>query len=357
MVTCRSSRIAFLILPLLLSGPARAGNTGSADGHLPKKAATQAEVDEAQRHYKRGVELFKNAVYDAALIEFRRAYEIAPSYKILYNIGQVSRQLDDFASALDAYEQYLREGGSNVPSTREVEVKAELERISQWVGKLEVTSKSSGVEITVDDVAVGRTPIRVISVNAGRRKVTATAPGRAPLTRIVDVAGGEMAKLNFDYAEEGSSAPAAPAPAAVQSPVPAQPVNPSQPQVQVQTQPLAPMQPQSPVSSPSNAQRSAPWFLWGGAAVIAAGAATTGVFALKSSNEIDDLKRTPNVTADEYDKKHDQMVRFALATDVLTGLAVVVGGVALYVTLKSPSAEHSVGLAVSPSGVSVIRSF
>src|SRR5512133_5304 len=318
MVTCRFSRITLLILPLLLSGTAHAANTGSAEGDAAKKAPTQVERDDAQRHYKRGVELFKNSVYDAALIEFRRAYEIAPSYKILYNIGQVSRQLDDFASALDAYEQYLREGGSNVPSAREAEVKGELERIGQWVGKLEVVSKSSGVEITVDDVVIGRTPIRVVSVNAGRRKVTATAPGRAPLTRIIDVAGGEMAKLVFDFAEDGAS-PASVAPTPTpQNAAPAQVVKPVDPLGQAQPLvPLAPLAPPPPVSSPST-QRSAPWFLWGGAAVIAAGAVTTGVFALKTSSEVDELKRNPNVTAGEYDKKHDQMVRFALATDVLT---------------------------------------
>lgn len=356
MVTCRFSRIPLLVLPLLLSGPAHAGNTGSAEGEAPKKAPTQAERDDAQRHYKRGVELFKNSVYDAALIEFRRAYEISPSYKILYNIGQVSRQLDDFASALDAYEQYLREGGSNVPAARDAEVKAELERIGQWVGKIEVVSKSAGVEITVDDVVVGRTPIRVVSVNAGRRKVTATAPGRAPLTRIIDVAGGEMARLALDSADDAASPnPVASTPAA-QNAAPAQVQKTTEPMAQPQPQPLTPLSPPPPVSSPST-QRSAPWFLWGGAAVIAAGAVTTGVFALKSSSDVDELKRDANVTPSEYDKKHDQMVRFALATDVLTGLAVVVGGVALYVTLKSPSAEPSVGLTISPSGVSVVRTF
>ena len=73
--------------------------------------AESAKLDDAQRRFQRGIELYKESDFDAALVEFKRAYELVPSYKILYNLGQVSYQRHDYASALRYFRQYLEEGG------------------------------------------------------------------------------------------------------------------------------------------------------------------------------------------------------------------------------------------------------
>jgi hypothetical protein len=351
MVTFRLVPISFFALPLLLAWPAVAADPDSANGLASRKEPSQSEIEDGQRHYKRGVELFKNGVYDAALIEFRRAYEIAPSFKILYNIAQVSRQLDDYASAVDAYQRYLREGKGDVPAAREMEVKAELERINQWVGRLEISSSSPDATIAIDDIVVGRGTLTSLLVNSGRRKVTATMAGRAPLTRVVDVAGGETAKLSFDFATENARA---------SSPTPTEPTRestkPSRPVVETAPTRAHPSTlANSPTAAPAESQ--AHWWLWGGTAVLAAGSITTGMIALRSSREIDDMKDTPAAGTSTYDERHKQMSRFALATDVLAGLAVATGTVALYLTLTSPSGERKVGLSISPTGAVLSHAF
>lgn len=44
--------------------------------------------------------------------------ERLPSYRILYNIGQVQQQLSQFAKALASLERYLAEGEGKIPDDR-----------------------------------------------------------------------------------------------------------------------------------------------------------------------------------------------------------------------------------------------
>ncbi|MEZ4302901.1 MAG: hypothetical protein R3B70_48710, partial [Polyangiaceae bacterium] len=44
---------------------------------------------EARTRYEKGKQLYGEGAFDAALAELQRSYELAPSYKILYNIALV----------------------------------------------------------------------------------------------------------------------------------------------------------------------------------------------------------------------------------------------------------------------------
>src|SRR4051812_42949552 len=71
------------------------------------KAPTKANIEEAQRRYVRGKDLYEENDFQAALVEFRRAYDLAPNYKLLYNIAQVCYQLQDYPGALRTFNKYL----------------------------------------------------------------------------------------------------------------------------------------------------------------------------------------------------------------------------------------------------------
>src|SRR5438105_2983977 len=80
--------------------------------------AQPSPVDQAKAHFKNGTDLYDENNFRGALVEFQRAYELAPSYKILFNIGQVDMELQDYAGAMTAYARYLREGGPDVSADR-----------------------------------------------------------------------------------------------------------------------------------------------------------------------------------------------------------------------------------------------
>src|SRR5688572_20736629 len=100
-----SSRRAVLILSSALI-------LASASATVPVFAAdapTQEQIKDAGRHFQRGVALFSEADYPGALVEFKRANEIAPNAAVLWNIGQTQYQLRNYAAALTTFEKYLNE--------------------------------------------------------------------------------------------------------------------------------------------------------------------------------------------------------------------------------------------------------
>jgi hypothetical protein len=302
----------------------------------PALAAPAGNAAEADGHYKRGVELYKEADYRAALIEFRRAYELLPAYQALYNIAETSYQLQDYAGALKAFEQYLADGGGQIAADRRAEVEKDIGKLRLRVAKIEISAPVADVEISIDDVVVGKTPLsQPVMVSAGRRKVVAVKAGRPPVTRVIDVAGGDSIKLPIDLPAEGAPPPA-----------------------RVEGAPVEPLP-----------ARSAPIWPWIGTGVLAGGAVVTGVLALGASNDLKDKINTLGARPDDITSAHGKTATLALTTDILTGAAIVLGGVSLYLTLSSgPKSDRPekgdkaapapvLRVGATPGGIRVFGSF
>lgn len=324
---------AFLLgmLPVALlaqpsPSPAPTAPAASASG-APAAGATE----EAQKRYMRALELFNEGAYEAALLDFRRAYELAPSWKILFNIGQVNVQLNDYAGALNAFERYLAEGGAEVPATRSTEVNAQLERLKGRVAYLEISSNVPGVEVTVDDLAVGKTPMtKPVLVNAGRRRIAASAAGRLPQNRVIEAAGGDRVKIEFEMLSSDAPAPTASASVVM----------------------LA------PTAAPPSSRIF--WPGWVATGVLGAGAAVVGVLSLGATSDHDAKREQFGVTRGELDDAQSKARRMSITADVLLGAALVTGGVSLYLSLRKPAQQQgrapspSLGLGLGP-GAAVLR--
>jgi PEGA domain len=297
-------------------------------------------VEEAREHYDRGLQLFRDGAFDGAITEFQRAYELAPSFKLFYFIGQTHRQLNDFASALRAFEQYLKDGGKEVPAKRRAEVEREVAQLRKRVGRLEIVANEPGATVLVDDRTVGTSPLETpVAVNVGQHKVVAIKEGRQSPPATVAVAGDESTKVELQV----------PPPVVAQVPV---------------TEDGAGRSPASPTKS-RPPERHVPWVAWGVTGALAVGAAVTGVLAVSSSNTLKDERESPTSRSD-LDSSEKRTAGFAIATDVLVAGALVAGGISLYLTLRQPSPtvgaapaapSPSLGLGVGPSSFALKGTF
>ncbi len=172
-------------------------------------AAAADGTERARVHYERGLQLFNEENYDAALFEFERAYELAPTYKILYNMGRIQRQQNNYAAAMRSYARYLREGGAAVPAERRKEVESEIALLKPRVANIKVTVNVDGADVYSDDIpvctatiessCVGKSPlVAPIIVNGGRHKITATKKGYAPATSLIAVVGSDEISVKLD---------------------------------------------------------------------------------------------------------------------------------------------------------------
>lgn len=199
----RGSRAVASALAIMLATPFAAAQSA------PAGAASSSE---ARTHFERGVTFYNEADYAAALVEFKRAYALAPTWQVLFNVGQSDFQLRDYAGALVTLQQFLDEGKDRVPDERRALVTSELADLANRVGHATITSNAAGAEVTMDDAAVGVTPLsQPVLVSVGIRKLTATLAGRTPIGREVAVAAGETVAVHLDFPEL-PSAMARPAP-------------------------------------------------------------------------------------------------------------------------------------------------
>lgn len=347
----KTSRIAAFAAALALTAPAL-------PSYAQQATPTKAQQQEAATRFKKGLELFKDGDYQAALIEFRRANELAPNFNVLYNIGQVYFQLQDYPGALNSLERYLSEGASSIPSARRAEVQRDIDKLRARVANLDIVTTVPDCDIAIDDVVVGKSPLaKPIMVSAGKHKVTISKNGFTPSTKVVEVASGDSPKVQIDPVEQKTGTTVV---------------------VQEQSKPEQTQNPNpvdtTPVAPPPPPPRSVPWAGIGITAGLTAGAVVMGILALTASNNLGNERTSPTATRDSLDSAKSKTTAFALTTDILTGAAVVSFGVTLYFGLRTPKSDtpapatpgapapqpaafSDLRVGVSPNGIRLLGSF
>lgn len=293
--------------------------------------------DEGRQRFKRGIDLFKEGDFRAALVEFKRAYETAPSYRILYNLGQTSYELQDYAGALQAFERYLKEGGTEIPPERRSEVEIEIKKLQGRVALLTIEVNEVGVQISVDDVQVGISPLpQPILVSAGQRRISASKMSLLPVSQVIELAGGDQRTLHLELINPGSN------PTLVPSTTPPPSSTPSDP----------PPPPSPPPAPPSN---DGFWIGLGATILFTGGAIGTGLVAHSAEGERDkELKRFPG-NASKLKEQANRAKTFALTSDILSGLALVGAGVTVYFSVRSGGGTTAAR--VTPGGASLALTF
>lgn len=295
--------LAFTGVPALAQGapPPAGAPAPTADA----KADASDPVERARVHYERGLQLFNEENYDAALFEFDRAYELAPSYKILYNMGRIQRQQHNYAAALRSYARYLREGGAGVPADRRTEVEKEIAVLKPRVAQVTVKVNVDGADVYADDIpvctatiesaCVGKSPLQApIMVNGGRHKITATKPGYAPATSLVSVVGSDAIDVKLDLVSYAQ-----------------------------------------PVAAPTNPWKLPMYIGWG---VTAAGLITAGVTGILASNAKDDQQAAVDrfgTSREELDSAKDKTRTLGNVTDGFLIGSAVAAGVSTYFTIRA----------------------
>lgn len=316
-------RTLLLTLALVVTGAALAP---------PVFAQTAAEKKKAGEHFGRGLELYNEGNFAGALVEFDRAYELAPNYRVLFNIGQVKYQLQDYPGAMAAFQQYLKDGGAQIPADRREIVLKDIERLRSRVAYVKIEVNEAGATVSVDDRPVGTSPIpKAVAVSAGRRKITASSDGAAPVTKFLDLAGGDEASVRLDI---------------VRQDVPIPP----------------PPPPPGGGTGPDEEGGNVPWAAWGVTAAFGVGALAFGLLALNAASELDDAKAA-ETTKDELDDNRQKVLGFSIATDVLLAATVVTAAISVYLTVDANTGDDDeepggeVGIRIAPTGIAVQGSF
>jgi hypothetical protein len=306
--------------PALAADPPSAAPTtpaAPAPSAAPAAAEQSPRVKEATARFERGLALYDDGDFDAALVEFDRAYELQPTYKILYNIGKIERVKNDYSAALGHFQHYLEQGGSEIPPERRAEVEKEIGVLKDRVAQITITANVDGAVVYIDDVPVcgarmldpscsGVTPLRgPVLVNPGKRKFTAIKRGYQSAYTQLTLAGGDQGSVKLD---------------------------------------LFDLTPRTVDTGP----RDRAIVSWAVTGALAVGAGVMGGLTLAKKNDYDHDRGLPPCanqtinsnacltdTAGTLKSDKNTTKAFAAVTDVLTGAAVIGGVFSVYFTAKA----------------------
>ncbi len=195
---------------LLVCAAPRVAHAGDAENDSRPGDGPSDTVTEARAHFRKGLELYQDGDYRAALIELERAYALEPRYRLLYNLGQVAYALRNYVDAEKYFTEYLEKGKDEIAADRRADVEGDLERLRGRIATVRFQANRPGARITIDDrtlgVATNVTPVRV---SAGAHHVTAELSGYAPVHQEVEVVGGDELTVTLAFGPRLSDAPGA----------------------------------------------------------------------------------------------------------------------------------------------------
>jgi tetratricopeptide (TPR) repeat protein len=288
------------------SAPAKDAAEATAASAAPATTATPSPtvVTEAKQRFDRGLDLYSEGEYPLALIEFTRAYQLVPNYKVLYNIGQVGIQLGQYANARRALEEYVQKGGDTLSADRRAAVTKDLEMLERRTAFLEITVNVPGAEVLVDDVAVGKTPLSpALLVDAGVHRIVVRRAGYLQRNSQVTLAGGDRQVLPLTLDKQ-------------------------------------PEEKATIVVRERAAEKDSTLMIagWVATGALTAGAILTGIMGAGEAKELKELRAADPRDYDNLGERLDSTKSNAsslfLASDVFSGAAIVVGGLSLWITVS-----------------------
>ncbi|MCP4677146.1 MAG: tetratricopeptide repeat protein [Deltaproteobacteria bacterium] len=158
----------------------------------------ESRKEQARSQFDQGKDFFNKGRYEQAAIALQRAYELRPSFKILYYIGWAEAEIESYARAFDAFNLYLDKGGDSIPASRAREVAVEIEKLQELVGVVEIDCGADGAVVLVDGERRGLAPLAIsVIVDLGRHVVVIAKDGEELHKEVIRVAGGQRVFIDF----------------------------------------------------------------------------------------------------------------------------------------------------------------
>lgn len=286
---------------------ARCGPQGDSD--------TREQKEKASESFTRGLDYYDKGNFAQAAEAFREANRYLYNWKILYNIGQSEAAARRYGMALEAFEEYLAKSGDEISLERRDEVMAEVTRLRQIVGMLEIRAPI-GARVQVDSVDRGTAPLTgPVLVSSGVvHDVRVVLEGVVLFQKQIKLTGGQEKTIDVstDQMDAEQSADIGPSPSdAAGTPEEEGKVT------------------EGDAGTGADRLKPAGWIMIGTGAAVAAGGLVIGAVGFSKANA---LEEDYGGTIPGSEKSEvDRLQNMALMSDILmgVGVGVAVTGVVL----------------------------
>jgi outer membrane receptor protein involved in Fe transport len=174
----RAAFIFAVCLSSLAAAPARA-----------VEDVAQDVADEAQFHFSRGNQLYRQGRFEEALVELYASNRLVPNRNVKFNIARCLEQLRLYDEAFRAWSELAR---ADAPPAERAAIQSAIDKLRPQLALLQVTTSPPGATIFInrrDLGALGTTPRR-LALAPGKATVLLDLPGYRPVSVPVELAKG-----------------------------------------------------------------------------------------------------------------------------------------------------------------------
>ncbi len=329
---------AALALSLLLAPAAHAADPKS----NPAAPAGAVPIsDEAKKHFKAGVDFLQDpdgARYEEAYREFKEAYRLSPSWKILSNLGLAALKLERVGEAVEAYERYLSEGGKDVEPSERAQVEKDV-RLSKAQGHtLVLRSTAPGAVIVTDERVrtTGGPVVNAYTIPAGKDLRIMVVAGQHVLTAK---SGGRSVKWDTSLAADKASEHVF----SMEAATPSTPAGPTS------TGEKAPPASDTPIGTAASPLRTAGFVTAGVGGALWIGSVFTGLSAKSKESDLDKACPDRAHCPRSNEGTANSAKKMATVTNVLLVSGVVFAGAGVtLIVLGKPKASEGASLQLAP---------
>ncbi|WP_437306851.1 kelch repeat-containing protein [Sorangium sp. So ce388] len=153
-------------------------------------------VAEARAHFERGLDLYSQGAWEAALAEFLASRQVYPTWSATSSAALCLQQLRRYDEALALFETLLRDFSQKLPSDTRSAAQQAVVRLRGLVGTVDIVGAEIGASIMVDGHRRGDYPLPApLRVAVGSHVVRVYKEGFEPFETRVDVAGGQVVRI------------------------------------------------------------------------------------------------------------------------------------------------------------------
>ena len=160
----------------------------------PARPLSQVLSGTAKADYEAAKLVYAEGDYVTAAIKFSRAYDVSHDPRLLWNIAACEKGARHYTKALLLVERYELEGSALLTAADRREAEGFATALRATTDTLSVTANVDGAIVTLDGVAVGKTPLGgPVRVDLGDRQLRVSKVGYQPFEEVVAFTGKGVA--------------------------------------------------------------------------------------------------------------------------------------------------------------------
>ncbi len=146
--------------------------------------------EESRLHFEKGIALFEEESWDAALVEFLRSREVYATRAATKDAALCLRKLHRFDEALELFQALLREFPA-LPAEDRALADSAIKELAARVGNIDIRAAESGATLVIDGRERGTVPVPPVRVNAGTHLIRLFREGFLPFETQAQVVGAQ----------------------------------------------------------------------------------------------------------------------------------------------------------------------